>query len=123
MKLRTDLGVPRSRPRQFMETSKTEQRKVGEYSKWAHDCRLAADAIKEERNRQLMKWGTQTHEDGTWLKILAEEQGEVAKEMLAIEFARNEEELELAKKRLLTEAVQLAAVAAAYVQQLQSGNA
>lgn len=110
-----------------METSKTEQGTVNRTynppAGWAENREEAFSLIREERRNQFIKWGVRTYDDGTWAKILAEEFGEVAKEMLTIQFARNEEERELAVKRLEKEAIQLAAVAAAIVQQIKSGNA
>lgn len=62
-------------------------------------------AVRDERLRQLQKWGPQNHDDGMWLKILVEEVGELAKGMLE-------------KKISLTydEAIQVSAVALAIAQ-------
>jgi hypothetical protein len=37
--------------------------------------------IESENHRQLMKWGVQTHTPAEWLLILAEEFGELSKEV------------------------------------------
>ena len=38
-----------------------------------------ADMVRDERQRQLAKWGEQMHDDLPWLAILTEEFGEVGK--------------------------------------------
>jgi NTP pyrophosphatase (non-canonical NTP hydrolase) len=41
----------------------------------------ALQVIREERQKQIDKWGTQHHDPRMWLAILGEEFGEVAKEI------------------------------------------
>jgi len=43
----------------------------------------ALDGVRQERYRQLGKWGDQDHDSHTWLVILMEEVGEAAKTILA----------------------------------------
>lgn len=115
-----------------METSKTEQGPVDRESEryqalatdsWIEGREEAFSLIREERRRQLLKWGVRTYDDGTWLKVIVEEVGEVSKEMLGVQFARNIEEASLAKERMRKEVIQLAAVCAAMVQQFEKGEA
>jgi NTP pyrophosphatase (non-canonical NTP hydrolase) len=67
-----------------------------------------------ERNRQNAKWGRQRHDDGDWLKILAEEFGEVAQAM--------QQDMGWGKdsdaSNQYTELIQLAAVAVAMAEQI-----
>lgn len=75
------------------------------------------DLIGAERRRQVALWGAQEHEPAMWLAILAEEVGEVAKE--------------IAEGRLdpfhsddyRTELIHVAAVAAAAIECLDRGVA
>lgn len=67
------------------------------------------ELIREERRRQHMKWGQQDHNDATWLAILVEEVGEVAKAMLEKDLMIGDVEQEL---------VEVAAVAAAWIQSI-----
>jgi NTP pyrophosphatase (non-canonical NTP hydrolase) len=70
--------------------------------------------VNLERDRQNVKWGRQRHSDGDWLKILAEEFGEVAQAM--------QQDLGWSKDSdasdQYTELIQLAAVAVAMAEQL-----
>jgi NTP pyrophosphatase (non-canonical NTP hydrolase) len=65
------------------------------------------NAIAQERQRQDEKWGIQNHGDGKWAAILMEEVGEVATAIL-----HND------PKNLREELIQVAAVAAAWVEAL-----
>ena len=51
------------------------------------------NAVSEERQRQLEKWGEQFHDDLKWLAILLEEVGEVAKAILENDGEQSIEEL------------------------------
>ena len=42
----------------------------------------AINFLKDERERQDLKWGEQNHNSATWLAILIEEVGEIAKAIL-----------------------------------------
>ena len=71
------------------------------------ELRIILLNIREERERQIDKWGDQNHKpDLTWLAILSEEVGEVAKGLL-------EEDSPL---HIREELVQVAAVAAAWIE-------
>ena len=73
---------------------------------------LAMGAVKEERERQDAKWGSQRDlPNPTWLAILVEEVGEVAKAILE----RDEEGLN-------KEIVQVAAVAVAMIEAIDARN-
>ena len=69
---------------------------------WVAAEHQAYGLIEAERQRQVKKWGNQSHTDGEWSIILAEEVGEWAKEVFD---DRPDEKLE--------ELVQVAAVAVA----------
>ncbi len=66
------------------------------------------DAIANENVAQLKKWGVQNHSPEYWLGILMEEVGEAAKDCIEYEYDLLEIEL-----------IQVAAVAAAFVDYLQ----
>ena len=79
---------------------------------WVDGRESAFSEIREERRRQLMKWGLRGSEmdDATFLKVLVEEVGEVAKAML-----------EGKPDEMRTEIIQAAAVCAAKIQQIDTG--
>lgn len=85
---------------------------------WLEGRQDALSLIVDERRKQLMKWGEQNHDDGIWMQILIEEVGELSQEMLRNKFGQDKDE-----DKKLAEAVQVAAVAAAYIQWLQTGKA
>jgi NTP pyrophosphatase (non-canonical NTP hydrolase) len=97
---------------------------------WIEGREDAIDLIREERRKQFIKWGLRKQDDGTWLKILTEEIGEVAQAMLNLQFPNYagislepenlQEELRL---KLRKEITQVAAVACAMIQQLDKGEA
>lgn len=69
-------------------------------------------AILDERERQDQKWGfPQENTYGEWGSILAEEAGELCKELNELNFGRGDQE------RMEAEAVQVAAVALAILEQ------
>lgn len=71
--------------------------------------------VIDERKRQDKKWGTPAHTDGTWLAILTEEIGEVAKEVLC--GGRTPHGYELRQ-----ELIQVAAVALAWVEDIDDST-
>ena len=73
--------------------------------------------VKAEREKQIKKWGTQDHDPHWWIAILAEETGEVAKEVAEARIGN----WDPAKYR--EELVQVAAVAVAAIQVLDDGVA
>lgn len=79
---------------------------------WIEGREDALTWIREERRRQLMKWGMRGQEmtDETFLKVLMEEVGEVARAML-----------ENDPKNMREEIIQVAAVCAAKIQQIDTG--
>ncbi len=72
--------------------------------------------VQKERERQDAKWGEQNHEAGRWLAILAEEFGELAKEVVEIEFCSEREPCQCALIEMRAEAIQVAAVAVAMIE-------
>lgn len=73
--------------------------------------------VRAEREKQIKKWGTQDHGPHQWIAILAEETGEVAKEVAEARIGN----WDPAKYR--EELIQVAAVAVAAVQVLDDGVA
>lgn len=73
------------------------------------------DLIQTERTRQNLKWGVQNHNVLTWVLILAEEFGEVAKEANEIHFRNKTTE------EYKAEMVQVAAVCVAAIESLDRG--
>lgn len=67
--------------------------------------------VTDERIRQINKWGPQYHDDSTWMLILSEEVGEVAKSI--IDRIHNGS-ADIAETR--KELVQVAAVAVAWLE-------
>lgn len=79
--------------------------------------------IQEERERQEKKWGTQNHKPEIWLTILAEEFGEVSKEVCDFYFLTDKTHRAdvprwLMLKRLRDELVQTCAVGVAMLESL-----
>lgn len=72
--------------------------------------------VLEERSRQDEKWGEQNHDPFTYITILAEEFGELAKCALHVKYGGNE------AAGLREEAVQVAAVALAIVECIDRGK-
>lgn len=70
--------------------------------------------VAAERARQNALWGVQDHDEATWLAILTEEVGEVAKEVA--DFTAGARALNPRQYR--TELVQVAAVAVAAIEAL-----
>lgn len=68
--------------------------------------------IKAERDRQDIKWGPQNHSQIVWLGILAEEFGELAKEVNEVHFRTGN------KTHLEAELVQTSAVCVAMLESL-----
>jgi hypothetical protein len=72
--------------------------------------------VGEERHRQHAKWGAQDHLGPQWLSILAEEFGEVSKEVVEIEWG--DDAITPRLVALETEIVQTAAVCVAWLEDL-----
>lgn len=70
----------------------------------------ATTDVLEERGRQDAKWGEQNHSDERWLAILAEEFGEVAKDVVE------------RRPGLRTELIQTAAVCVAWIECLDRAS-
>ena len=65
--------------------------------------------VRRERGEQITKWGNQSHIHFKWMAILSEEVGEAAQEILHGH-----------RSRLRRELIQVAAVAVAWIEQLDS---
>lgn len=73
------------------------------------------NSINDERKRQISIWGKQYHDNGTWLKILVEEVGEVAQAMQTdLGWGKNTDASDLYR-----ELIQVAAVACAMAEQIK----
>jgi NTP pyrophosphatase (non-canonical NTP hydrolase) len=93
---------------------------------WVGCLQAALLDVEAERHRQYAKWGLQTHPLTTWNTILSEEVGELAQAILRkhrLYYAAPERKYTAARKRIRAEAVQVAAVALAIVQLVDSGSA
>ena len=78
-----------------------------------------AGSIYLERIRQDDRWGEQNHAPEVWLAILSEEIGEMATAMLRLRFAGFPyREVQVLRE----EAVQVAAVAVAFIESLDRGK-
>lgn len=66
-------------------------------------------AVQDERDRQCLKWGIQTHSITEWMTILGEEYGEACKAALETEY-RGAPLTELEKELVQTMAVALAII-------------
>ena len=71
--------------------------------------------VSDERIRQINKWGPQHHDDPTWMLILGEEVGEVAKSIIDRIHSGKTDIAETRK-----ELVQVAAVAVAWLECLDN---
>lgn len=83
--------------------------------RWLTTRRTLAE-VAHERTRQDRIWGTQDHDPAVWLAILTEEVGELATAILHESFD-NQGELH-GSGNLREEAVQVAAVAVAFIEYL-----
>lgn len=72
--------------------------------------RVLSDVL-DERVRQVKKWGPQSHDDGYWALILGEEYGEVCQAAM-----------DKPVQELRDELIQVAAVAVAWVEDLDAKN-
>lgn len=80
------------------------------------------DVLKDvaaERTHQTKKWGVQRHTWGNWITILTEEVGESAQEALRLTFGK---EGEGDIRSLREELIQVAAVAVAIIEHIDSGE-
>jgi NTP pyrophosphatase (non-canonical NTP hydrolase) len=79
----------------------------------------ALQALIAERQRQDAKWGEQNHEPQFWMGILMEEVGELAQAVNETVFDNGEKErAKGGYVNMRAEAVQVAAVAVAFVEML-----
>lgn len=80
---------------------------------------LAVNDVIDERKRQDAKWGEQNHEPQFWMGILGEEFGELCQAVNETVFNNGpEERAKGGYANMRAEAVQVAAVAVAFVEML-----
>ena len=72
---------------------KRQALKTGENFNLATERLAIWHEVLMERDRQMKKWGLQTHPPGTWFMILIEEIGEAAKDFLHRDLVGAREEL------------------------------
>jgi hypothetical protein len=82
-------------------------------------ARTVAQALIAERRRQDEKWGVQNHGPLAWLAILTEERDELNREVLAAHFEPPGPDRLAAFARLRTELIQEAAVAMAWLENME----
>lgn len=80
-----------------------------------HTIEYILDRVIAERAAQIHKFGEQHHSPERWLTILTEEVGEVARSILKQKPGEQD-------MNMITELVQVAAVAAAFIEDLESGK-
>lgn len=80
---------------------------------------VVLEQIKDERGRQLQKWGLQAHPKEWWYVILGEEFGEVGKAIFEFD-ARSPTWTLSSFHDLRNEVIQVAAVATAWAEQLNA---
>ena len=94
-----------------------ENKKPFNAEEWADGVHQSLMQAHAERLRQLKKWGPQHHDLPTWIAILSEEVGELSAEVLKSRF-----EGVVTREAIVAEAVQVAAVALAIVQDVKNGS-
>lgn len=83
----------------------------------------AIKSVIEERQRQDAKWGQQNHYPTVWLGILGEEFGELCQAVNETWFDNGPEERKKGGyENMRAEAVQVAAVAIAFIESLDRGH-
>lgn len=85
----------------------------------------ALSDVVSERAAQDLKWGEQSHDHPTWLAILTEEVGEASEEVLNLRFpdaSKRPGEPYETLAALRDELVQVAAVAVAWVENIDRGD-
>lgn len=84
-----------------------------------HQLAKALASVVQERKRQEAKWGEQNHDPVYWLGILGEEFGELCQAVNETVFDNGPEERKKGGyENMRAEAVQVAAVAIAFVEYL-----
>lgn len=86
--------------------------------KWSGDLQAALESARLERLHQYVKWGVRTYSFSQWIAVLIEEVGELSKEIIREEMAGRPRTRNLRK-----EACDVAAVALAIIQQIDTGKA
>lgn len=85
--------------------------------------RSVINCVTDERSRQDAKWGEQNHEPPIWLGILGEEFGELCQAINETVFDNGAEERKKGGyENMRKEAIQIAAVAVAFVECLDRKN-
>ena len=78
--------------------------------------------VVAERKRQDDKWGEQNHSPYKWMAILGEEYGEVCREAFELEGVNDGDHLNEVLERMRKEAIEVAAVAVAFVECIDRGQ-
>ena len=99
------------------DTTPMENKKPFSTEEWAEGVHNSLTMTHAERLRQLKKWGPQHHDLPTWIAILTEEVGELSAEVLKARF-----EGVVTEDAIIAEAIQVAAVALAIVQDVKNGS-
>lgn len=91
---------------------------------WIKKVRELGNAVVNERLHQLGTWGYQRHTDVEWLVILAEAFGEASKATVeAFLGLQGSPEAAIRRSELRAELIQVAAVATAFAQAIDTGEA
>ena len=75
-----------------------------------------ADDVLEENKRQIVKWGVESLRPTAWASIIAEEMGELSKELLEYEYSGK------LSPNLRVEAIQLATLALKIAEMTERGK-
>jgi NTP pyrophosphatase (non-canonical NTP hydrolase) len=81
------------------------------------------EEVREERKRQIGKWGPQNHMPIEWCAILMEEVGEVSKEALEYHFTKFYERDSDRLNRYRKELIQVIAVGVAMIESIERNEA
>lgn len=87
--------------------------------------RSLLEEVYRERKRQIMKWGVQYHPHADWALILLEEVGEAAQEATELHLRGHRMDSETHERRtrnLRKELIEVAAVALAWVEDIDTRN-
>lgn len=90
---------------------------------WEGRVRENLQEVLAARKHQLDKWGLQSWPPDRWMSILGEEFGEAARATMERGFANTKDEAAKRTQHLKHELFQVAAVAIAYAQYLDRGEA
>lgn len=107
----------REEMKEYAEAQMREARERRAVAEAARSVRIVSD-ILDERQRQDARWGEQAHPPERWQGILGEEMGEVCQATNDLVFGHTDNGVDEALAHLREELVQVAAVAAAWVEHI-----